>query len=506
MQDTSENNYNEIPVSEENNFEKAPLSEENNSEEAALSKEDNIDEAPASEEKDIISSIPSEDNPVTAQLHTEGSEHQQEEPMQNDVSEEGEASSSKDESDESDAVDPQPNEKSITQITAGLWKYHPVPENDPEPFPEYLVHYEKNDRSTVIGARVRGKKHKHEGTNCDDWFQTGKSGDVLFIAASDGAGSKKYSRIGAKAACQSAIGYLKETFDNFQDDEQQMLDALSLGMTDEKCIDTCKKMAGYLQEAVVKAYQSIESAFLTRYIDPKYSESVGRAINIRDFSSTFLIALVIPIPESSDEKLFVTCQVGDGMITLIDTNGEFNSAVKLMGEPDSGDFSGETDFLVNKKFTTTNELSRRTKITIGKSDVIMLMSDGVADDYFPNESQMYRLYLDLVANGILEINSSVNEMTTQHINLLKTIPEPIGYPWVNDNSVTVSLNYIKKIIEDNNISMKELWNNKVVASLSAVSIKEQMSGCDPSDRLKIWLDNYVERGSFDDRTLVIAQF
>ena len=28
---------------------------------------------------------------------------------------------------------------------------------------------------------------------------------------------------------------------------------------------------------------------------------------------------------------------------------------------------------------------------------------------------------------------------------------------------------------------------------------------DPSKRLQIWLDNYVERGSFDDRTLVIVR-
>ena len=52
----------------------------------------------------------------------------------------------------------------------------------------------------------------------------------------------------------------------------------------------------------------------------------------------------------------------------------------------------------------------------------------------------------------------------------------------------------------------ELWEDGTPLALSRLELDEQMEAASPAERLKIWLDNYVVRGSFDDRTLVIAQF
>ena len=60
----------------------------------------------------------------------------------------------------------------------------------------------------ILAAWVRGKKHKHEGTNCDDWFEIARSGKWGIIAVSDGAGSKMFSRVGARVACKAAVNYL----------------------------------------------------------------------------------------------------------------------------------------------------------------------------------------------------------------------------------------------------------------------------------------------------------
>ena len=96
-------------------------------------------------------------------------------------------------------------EDEVIEHTANMWKYLPVPENQPEPFPEYKTINLTLPEFNIIGSRVRGKKHKHEGTNCDDWFEVANYGKIACIAVSDGAGSKKFSRIGAKISCMSAV-------------------------------------------------------------------------------------------------------------------------------------------------------------------------------------------------------------------------------------------------------------------------------------------------------------
>ena len=40
--------------------------------------------------------------------------------------------------------------------------------------------------------------------------------------------------------------------------------------------------------------------------------------------------------------------------------------------------------------------------------------------------------------------------------------------------------------------------------LAKAKLEEDEKLSDPGERLKVWLDNYVERGSFDDRTLVVV--
>lgn len=397
--------------------------------------------------------------------------------------------------------------KDVTKITASLWKYFPIPNDEPDPFPEYITKYEKSNGTAIIGARVRGKKHKHEGTNCDDWFETANIDNIKLIAVSDGAGSKKYSRLGAKAACQASIGYLVQQFRTLINNNFDILENLSLELSDEKCVSSCKSVAGLIQDAVVKAYNAVESEFYRDSLNPRYSDLLKRNITIKDFSSTLLVAAIIPLQNVTNENLVISCQIGDGMIALINSSESLEKSVKLMGEADSGDFSGETDFIVNKKLIEASSLASRTKLSRGKADIIMLMSDGVADDYFPNETEMHRLYLDLVANGIIQKyeGSSSNQLSSKDIEIIRKLPKPITYPWVNDNSIIIGLNYTKSISEEMGISLEQLWNDHTIVSLASVQVKEALSSDDPAERLKIWLDNYVERGSFDDRTLVIAQ-
>lgn len=396
----------------------------------------------------------------------------------------------------------------VTEHTAALWKYVPVPDSEPEPAPEYKSDSTELTKSRIIAARVRGKKHKHDGTNCDDWYEFANFEDITFVAVSDGAGSKKFSRIGARVSCKAAIGYLLKTIGQLLTENPNFRQELSIPITEPQCMEACGILAEKLQQAVLRAYSAVESAFYTRFADSAYYQELKRSLQPGDFSATMLIAIIIPVGGETKENLIVTCQIGDGIIAVLNTEGDFETSVKLMCRPDSGEFSGETEFLTSPQINTIEALQSRTKIFRGIADTVFIMTDGVADDYFPHETEMHRLYFDLLANGILKSKSqslSKDDFTQQQIQLLEQLPIPLSYPWVNDRNVKIALHNTKRICEATKLSMSDIWQDDTVLALACAESDIPNQTENPGERLKIWLDNYVERGSFDDRTLVIVQ-
>lgn len=395
----------------------------------------------------------------------------------------------------------------VTGHTASLWKYLPIPSNEPEPVPEYINGTVKFPGSKVVAARVRGKKHKHEGTNCDDWYEVANYERMTFIAVSDGAGSKKFSRVGARESCKAAIGFLVSSFEKLFTNKPELKEYLTLALTDSKCMEACGVLAGVVQQSAIKAHEAVEVAFYSRKTNPEYEKVLGRGLQFKDLSGTLLIAVLIPISETTKEHLVISCQIGDGMIAILNSEGEFSNSMKLMGDPDSGDYSGETDFLTSSQMKNIETLQQRTKICRTVVDTVMVMSDGVADDYFPNETQMRRLYFDLIVNGILEKPSkpiSMATLTRDQMKLFKRIPDPLVYPWVNDQNVKVPIQYTNRILESTGLTLEDLWTDPTALNLARLELEENEKNTDLSEKLKIWLDNYVERGSFDDRTLVVV--
>ena len=398
--------------------------------------------------------------------------------------------------------------KEVTDHTASLWKYLPIPTDEPEPAPEYLQCDTTLPGGRVIAARVRGKKHKHEGTNCDDWFEIANVDDVTFIAVSDGAGSKKFSRIGARESCKASVGYLVSAYGKMLSDIPTLREALKQDLSSNECMEACGRIAGLVQKSVIQAWEAVEAAFYSRATDPAYSKVLKRKLDLKDLSGTLLVAAIIPLNRETKEHLIVTCQVGDGMIVSINSKGTFQSSVKLLGVPDSGDFSGETEFLTAPQMKTMEALQKRTKLSRGVTDTVMLMSDGVADDYFPNETQMRRLFFDLLVNGVIEMEdkpAELSKLTPKEMSIFKRIPDPILYPWVNDKSVTVPIQYTNRICDTVGVSLEELWEDRSILGLASLELKEAIPASDMGERLRVWLDNYYERGSFDDRTLVVMQ-
>jgi len=361
--------------------------------------------------------------------------------------------------------------------------------------------------SRITAARVRGKKHKHEGTNCDDWFEVSNYDDITFIVVSDGAGSKKFSRIGARESCRAAAGYLAANFKEAINNDASIRDNLLLEVSDTKFIASCSLLAEILQKASLQAFNAVEAAFYSRSSNDEYAKLLGRELRFNDLSGTLLVVALIPTDISRKEHVVITCQVGDGLIALIDSKSGYKDSLKIMGDPDSGDFSGETEFLTSSKNRDLDSYKRKTKVTKDTVDTVLVMSDGVADDYFPADPEIRRLYFDLIVNGIIPSESSVNSLdafSSEEMRLFKQIPSPIAYPWVNDKNIKIPLQYTKKICEKLNLSLEDIWADRTILNLALLELKNMADLSDPSERLKVWLDNYVERGSFDDRTLVIA--
>jgi len=323
------------------------------------------------------------------------------------------------------------------------WQDLPVPEGPDKHEPYFEKSCACLSKLNLIGARVRGKSHKHVGTNCDDWFEFDVCQDWVIIAAADGVGSRKLSRVGAKTACRTAVSTLREYLKPIKLITRTDLKQFRGRGKDGRYLDAdMNNVEQALFRAIDNAYHAIEEARDIRKEKLEYLEYLGHEPEVHDFSTTLLLAV---------HNSFVLCdkiydfimslQVGDGMIAAVNVDNK----LKLLGKPDSGEFAGEVIPLTNKKLRDDREKRHRVFSTVQRMKALLLMTDGVADDYFPNDPEMLQLYRDLIKEHI--INSSENP----------------------------------------NEDYRE--NNQELAPTEA--------------RLRKWLDSYTVKGSFDDRTLVV---
>ncbi len=389
------------------------------------------------------------------------------------------------------------SDRDVTAHTAAMWKYNPVPES-PEPYPESISGFAASAGFSVTAASVRGKKHKHDGSNRDDSFAFEIIDGMAVAAVSDGAGSKAFSRIGAKAACEAVIKYskirlgaIKRDFPNFRRDLGGDIGSTDFGKV-------CSQIAEMLRGSCAEAFAAVEASSEKRLKNPEFESALDRKPELKDFSCTLLAAVFIPV-ETANGKEYLTAsiQVGDGMIAAVDENAD--SALIILGDADSGSFAGETEFITSEQFRNPESLMSRTKVRRGKLTSFLMMTDGVADDYYPNNPQLLRLALDLKLNGIMPVTEA--EGTAGSADT--AVPEPVSYPWVNDRDVLYALQYAKNVLSETGLTLEDLWKNKALqkrASLSGFGIVHEK---DRAEMLTVWLDNYVERGSFDDRTLLM---
>jgi serine/threonine protein phosphatase PrpC len=218
----------------------------------------------------------------------------------------------------------------------------------------------------LAAGSVRGKLHAHRALWREDSFALTNieagTGYWSVVAVSDGAGSAPLSRVGSKLACAAALDSLRS----------------SLGAITE--------LSAAQEELIANALPRLREALIQSgkdALDAIRIEAGERGKPISAFAATLL---VLVRREWQGSQLIAALQIGDGSIALLGDNG-----LTLLGEADHGQHSSETRFLTTNGIEA--DLASRVKFSI-KNDLVALavMSDGVSDDYFPEDKRLGEVF------------------------------------------------------------------------------------------------------------------
>ena len=294
-----------------------------------------------------------------------------------------------------------------------------------------------------------------------------------------------------------AVMFIKDKLAKLMATHPRIQDDLSLDIGSQTFTNAAGLLTTILQNGMKQARNAVIDAYEHRRNEPHYTAVVGRELELNDFAATLLLTIVVPLPKIN-EMLIVACQVGDGIIAALNTTAEYDKCLTLLGVPDGGEFSGETDFLTSPQMAFTDNLMSRTRLARKDVNIIFSMTDGVADDYDPNERELRRLYFDLIANRILKNGVAFTD------NDKFKIPEPQMFPKVEPGESTqmASVQFTTDLMTQNAMKLEDVWQNPALLSAMAEKLPVNNNQNSASYLLE-WLDNYTVRGSFDDRTLVI---
>jgi serine/threonine protein phosphatase PrpC len=257
-----------------------------------------------------------------------------------------------------------------------LWKN--IPSKDTERFhkPDCFDSYCENSHVLLMGSSVRGRSHAHKGIHRDDDFKLfcDESSEWSVCCVADGAGSCKYSRQGAYLAATKATSTLKEALNGHYG---VVLEQAYNNFYADKNDTTNNQLVAAYQHTMVKAVFEAAKA-IHDCVDSE------KADNIKDFSTTLIIAAHKKVLNG---YLVLSFWVGDGGIVIYDRNKN----VILMGDPDSGEFAGQTRFLDNKMFEDSSVYNRVKMEKVESMTALILATDGITDAWFETEKELETL-------------------------------------------------------------------------------------------------------------------
>jgi hypothetical protein len=216
----------------------------------------------------------------------------------------------------------------------------------------------------LLAASVRGKLHAHKALWRDDAYQWGCAGPWTVVALSDGAGSARLARVGARVACAQAVATVKEALGQLH--LTPAADATPTAAEQER-----------LRHVLIDGAVQARAALV--------SEANRRRCPLRDLNATFLLLAHTPYGGGA---FLGAVQVGDGAIGVFTED----DCCHLLAGADHGQYSGETCFLTTPG--VEEQLAPRVRFAFFKKVVraLAVMCDGVSDDFFPEERRLIELF------------------------------------------------------------------------------------------------------------------
>jgi hypothetical protein len=405
---------------------------------------------------------------------------------------------------------------------------------------------ELSDGGRLIAASVRGRSHKHDALHCDDAHGFVDVAGWRVVIASDGAGSAPFSRVGAQKACDTVRASLEHDLTEADLSAHTLHEAdLADLQRNPEGDPVLQRACDALSRAFARAHRAIvewvsdqnttvnASGDARTWLEESYrgsDKATGRVDLIdeatplrvleKDCNCTLLVVafgIVTLVKRDGAQRqmgLTLSCSVGDGMTVVFRRPGLANSVLPLM-VPDAGAFSGQTWFLDAKTTSDTALRARQRLLFVGAaSDVVAIaaMTDGVADDYFDGQAGMARLYCDLIINGVLRVPidgaSSALQPSIEALRAFVAHEVPLEPTSDNAPPRRVPVKYVERYLSAAALTAEALLAapeqlQPLLAIEPCLAPPEEVAA--QAQRLRAWLDAYVVRGSFDDRTLVIYQ-
>lgn len=240
----------------------------------------------------------------------------------------------------------------------------------------------------AIAASKRGRSHAHVGSFRDDDYAIAHLPDTQWYIGivADGAGSARFSRKGAAIICAQARSTLEnilagERSTAIDQAAEAYYHARSVPKQDPKVVEAAwQTLRNALYGAVGNAaYFATKGIFDEATV---HKETQADTI-FKDYSSTALIAIC---KRYSFGTLCAAYWVGDGAVGIYSKK----HGITLLGDVDSGEFSGQTRFLESAE-VTQEALIKRTRFDIvDDMTALVVMTDGVSDPKFETEARLVR--------------------------------------------------------------------------------------------------------------------
>jgi serine/threonine protein phosphatase PrpC len=228
----------------------------------------------------------------------------------------------------------------------------------------------------MVAASQRGRSHAIEGKPRDDdfalYFDEQTEWYVMVVA--DGAGSAPFSREGSRIACQTA----KEVCEK-QLSKEGVSDVLDLVINEYSKYKTDKNRSDL--------YKALHSDVLAKAAWESYTNITKEAANKQRVPKEYATTLLLSICKKFDFGWFVGAfWVGDGGIGIYRQEPQ---ELKILGEPDGGEFAGQTRFLTMPEIFSDRV---RTRFEIVEDfTALILMSDGVTDAKFETDANLNKI-------------------------------------------------------------------------------------------------------------------